>query len=74
MEDMSGLEVMNDDIFHVFEFVPYPLEIRYVAGFERLEDAKDYTKYLSTVNRKAWVYGHQEPPTNSLEGLVWLDD
>jgi hypothetical protein len=71
---MNSLETMNDDFFHVVEYIDYPLGFRYVAAFEQLDDAKDYTEYLATINRKSWVYGHEEPPTNALEGLAWLDD
>lgn len=52
----------DNEIYSIFEIVEENTEVRYIAGFEALEDAFEYVQFLSSINRKAWVYGYQEPP------------
>ena len=72
---MNTSDIKDDSMFHIFEFIDYPVSFRYVAGFESIEDAKDYVDYLATQDRMAWIYGHMAPPLKCLEDFdSWYND
>lgn len=71
---MNSLKLTNSDIYSVFEIVMDKMELKFLAGFEELAEAKEYVEYLATVNRTAWVYGHEEPPFDWLKEDAWVVD
>ena len=71
---MNNLELTNSEIFSVFEVVMKNMQLKFLAGFEELEEAKNYVEYLKTCDRIAWGYGHQKPPFKWLEEDAWVED